>query len=113
MAEGIDSAVLERLYRVIARRRGGDPQTSYTASLFAGGHEAVAQKLGEEAVETVIAVASGVRRRLISESADLLYHLLVSWADAGVKPQDVWAELSRREGISGHEEKRRRGGGSG
>ena len=70
MAEGIDSAVLERLYRVIARRRGGDPQTSYTASLFAGGHEAVAQKLGEEAVETVIAVASGVRRRLISERSE-------------------------------------------
>ena len=110
MAEGENSAVLERLYRVIEHRRRGDPETSYTASLLARGNEAVAQKLGEEAVETVIAAASGVKRRLISESADLLYHLLVSWAGAGVRPRDVWAELARREGTSGHEEKRRRGG---
>ncbi len=110
MEEGEDSAVLERLYRVIESRRGGDPDASYTASLLAKGNEAIAQKLGEEAVETVIAATTGVNRRLISESADLLYHLLVSWAAAGVRPQDVWAELARREGISGHDEKRRRSG---
>ncbi len=109
MVEGRDSAVLERLYRVIESRRGGDPESSYTASLLAKGNEAIARKLGEEAVETVIAAIAGGRERLISESADLIYHLLVNWAEAGVRPQDVWAELARREGISGHEEKRRRG----
>ena len=111
MAKGKDSAVLERLYRVIESRRGADAIDSYTASLLAKGNEVIAQKLGEEAVETVIAATSGVNERLIAESADLLYHLLVSWADAGIRPEDVWAELARREGTSGHEEKRGRSGG--
>lgn len=104
------AAVLDRLFEVIASRKGGDPESSYTAKLFDRGREKIAQKLGEEAVETVIAglAAGGDPKALTAESADLLYHLLVLWADAGVRPEDVWAELQRREGTSGIEEKNNR-----
>jgi len=98
-------AVLARLFAVIESRRGADPESSYTAKLFSRGREKIAQKLGEEAVESVIAALSGDKAALTGESADLLYHLLVLWADAGLDPADVWAELARREGISGIEEK--------
>jgi len=100
-----DSDVLERLYRVIASRRGGDPGSSYTAKLFARGTSKIAQKFGEEAVEAVIAATAGGREEVVAESADVLYHLLVLWADAGVDPAEVWAELARREGVSGLDEK--------
>lgn len=100
-----DIDVLDRLYRVIAARKGGDPGASYTAKLFAAGAGKIAQKFGEEAVETVIAAAQGRRAAVVTESADALYHLLVLWADAGVSPEEVWAELARREGVSGLEEK--------
>jgi phosphoribosyl-ATP pyrophosphohydrolase len=99
---------LERLWRVIEARRGADPETSYTAKLFARGREKIAQKLGEEAVEAVIEGVKGDRKALTGESADLLYHLLVLWAEAGITPVDVAAELTRREGSSGIAEKRRR-----
>ena len=108
MATPADSAVLERLFAVIESRRGGDADASYTARLLAGGAERIAQKLGEEAIETVIAASRGDRDRTVAESADLLYHLLVLWADAGLQPADIWAELARREGVSGLEEKRSR-----
>src|ERR1700747_1246944 len=94
-------AALGQLWQVILSRRGADPQNSYTARLFARGQAKIAQKLGEEAVEAVI---EGVRNNptaLVGESADLLYHLLVLWAAAGVSPADVAAELIRREGTSG------------
>ena len=107
-----DSMVLERLYAAIEARRDADPGKSYTARLFARGPEKIAQKLGEEAVETVIAATAGRRADVVTESADLLYHLLVAWAEAGVAPQDVWAELARREGVSGIAEKRARNKGS-
>ena len=100
-----DSEILQRLYDVIEARKGDDPKGSYTAQLFADGLPKIAQKLGEEAVETVIAGATGDAPATVRESADLLYHLLVLWAAAGVKPDEVWAELSRREGISGLAEK--------
>jgi phosphoribosyl-ATP pyrophosphohydrolase len=101
--------VLDRLWRTInARRGGGDPETSYTARLFRRGRVKIAQKLGEEAVEAVIEGIRGDRNRLTGESADLLYHLLVLWADAGITPADVAAELVRREGTSGLDEKRGR-----
>jgi phosphoribosyl-ATP pyrophosphohydrolase len=99
---------LDRLWQVILSRRGADPQSSYTARLFARGRAKIAQKLGEEAVEAVI---EGVRENptaLVGESADLLYHLLVLWAAVGVSPADVAAELTRREGTSGIAEKRAR-----
>jgi phosphoribosyl-ATP pyrophosphohydrolase len=99
---------LERLWQVILSRRGADPQSSYTARLFARGRTKIAQKLGEEAVEAVIEGVRGDAAALVGESADLLYHLLVLWAAAGVSPADVAAELVRREGTSGIEEKRAR-----
>jgi phosphoribosyl-ATP pyrophosphohydrolase len=101
-------AALDRLWRVIESRRGADPQTSYTARLFARGRTKIAQKLGEEAVEAVIEGVRGDQKKLVGESADLLYHLFVMWADAGVSPSDVATELTRREGTSGLDEKRSR-----
>ncbi|HEY5609405.1 MAG TPA: phosphoribosyl-ATP diphosphatase [Alphaproteobacteria bacterium] len=100
-----NSDILARLYATILARKGGDTAQSYTAKLLAGGAEQIAKKLGEEAVETALAAAGGDRTRIAAESADLLYHLMVLWAHAGVKPEDVWAELARREGTSGIAEK--------
>ena len=99
---------LDRLWQVIQSRRGADPQSSYTARLFARGRIKIAQKLGEEAVEAVIEGVGQNPAALVRESADLIYHLLVLWAAAGVSPADVVAELARREGTSGIEEKRSR-----
>ena len=111
MAKGdSDIEVLARLFAVIESRKGGDVATSYTAKLFAQGREAIAGKLGEEAVECALAGASGDNAHTVRESADLLYHLLVLWAECGIAPQEVWAELRAREGTSGLEERRRRGG---
>ena len=107
MADPLGEA-LERLWRVIESRRGADPDTSYTARLFARGNAKIAQKLGEEAVEAVIEGVRGDRAALIGESADLFYHLLVLWAALGVSPADVAGELARREGTSGIAEKRGR-----
>ena len=104
------AAVLALLWQTILARRGGDPQTSYTARLFARGPAKIAQKLGEEAVEAVIEGVRGDRDRLVGESADLLYHLLVLWAASGVEPAAVAAELAAREGRSGVAEKRARQG---
>src|SRR5712692_3452142 len=99
---------LERLWRVIESRRGGDPETSYTAKLFARGRAKIAQKLGEEAVEAVIEGVKGDSAALVAESADLLYHLFVLWADMGLTPDDIASELARREGVSGIAEKKAR-----
>ena len=96
--------ILERLEATIRERRGGDPASSYVASLFARGTGRIAQKVGEEAVETVIAALSRPDK-IASEAADLVFHLLVLLADAGLSLADVTAELARREGLSGHEEK--------
>ncbi|MDF3073268.1 MAG: phosphoribosyl-ATP pyrophosphatase [Alphaproteobacteria bacterium] len=96
---------LEQLYKTIESRKGKDPNSSYTARLMAKGPIKLAQKLGEEAIETAIEGVRGDRKKLVEESADLLYHLLALWASRGVKPQQVWAELARREGRSGLEEK--------
>ncbi len=108
MAEEELGPALDRLWRVIQSRRSADPQTSYTARLFSRGRAKIAQKLGEEAVETVIEGLGNDPAALVGESADLLYHLLVLWAAAGISPADVAAELTRREGTSGIAEKRAR-----
>ncbi|HEU5046339.1 MAG TPA: phosphoribosyl-ATP diphosphatase [Rickettsiales bacterium] len=100
--------VLNRLYQTISERKGADPQSSYAASLFAKGSKKIAQKVGEEATEVVLAAAGGDQHEIISESADLLFHLSVLWAQHGVTPEDVAAELSAREGTSGIEEKKQR-----
>jgi phosphoribosyl-ATP pyrophosphohydrolase len=107
-----DATVLERLYEAILSRRGGDPESSHTARLFQKGTPKIAQKLGEEAVEAVIAGVKGDRANLVHESADLLYHLLVLWADQGLRPEEVWRELERRRSGSGVEEKASRKGGT-
>ena len=102
------SEALARLWATIDARRGASPETSYTAKLLAAGPAAVARKLGEESLEAVIEAVKGDRAALARESADLLYHLLVLWAAAGLTPDAVAAELTRREGTSGIAEKRSR-----
>lgn len=102
------SETLDRLFAVIDSRRGADPETSYTARLLFDGRSRIARKFGEEAIEAVIAATEGDKKALTAESADVLYHLLVAWADAGIKPGDVWDELARREGVSGIDEKNSR-----
>jgi phosphoribosyl-ATP pyrophosphohydrolase len=97
--------VIDRLMARVVANRGGDPETSYTARLTAKGRAKIAQKLGEEAVETVIAAMADDKAEIVAESADLLFHLAVLLADAGLGFDDVRAELERREGVSGLEEK--------
>jgi phosphoribosyl-ATP pyrophosphohydrolase len=103
-----DARVLDQLFAVIEGRRGSSTDASYTAKLLAAGAPKIARKVGEEAVEVLVA-ALGERARLAAESADLLYHLLVLWADAGIRPEEVWAELAGRRGTSGLAEKASRG----
>lgn len=107
MAE-ITGTVLDRLFETLLTRRGGDPTLSYSAKLFARGRGKIAQKLGEEAVETVIAALEETPDHLVGESADLLYHLLMLWAECGITPQSVWRELEKRSGQSGIAEKKSR-----
>lgn len=96
---------LDELHAIIESRRGGDPATSYVAKSFAKGRAKLAQKVGEEAVETVIAAVSAERDAIVAESADLLFHLMMLWADAGIAPADVLAALEARRGVSGIDEK--------
>ena len=96
---------LERIAALIESRRGGDPAKSYVARLLAGGEDAVLKKIGEEATETVLAAKSGDRLHLVRETADLWFHCLILLARQGLGPGDVLAELHRREGISGLDEK--------
>ena len=96
---------LKRLEATIAARRTGDPSQSYVASLTAKGRAKIAQKVGEEAVETVIAAMAGDKEGLTKEAADLIFHLGVLLADAGLSFDDVLAELDAREGVSGLVEK--------
>ena len=95
---------LERLARTIEERRGGDPESSWTARLLSMGPEKAAEKFGEEAVEAVIEAVRGDRARLTAEAADVLYHLLVMLAARDIALDEVLAELQRREGTSGIEE---------
>ncbi len=100
-----DVAVLDRLFAVVQERRDADPAVSHSARLLSRGAPKVAQKFGEEAVECLIEAVAGNRDALVSESADVLYHLIVLWVACGVAPGNVWAELAQREGISGITEK--------
>ena len=118
-AVGDTGAVLQRLTAVIASRRpqaGGDPQQSYVASLLQRGPDAFLKKIGEEAAEVIMAAkdaqhGGGDTQRVVNETADLWFHCMVALAHFGVSAQDVVQELARREGLSGLEEKARRGGG--
>lgn len=98
-------SVLDDLAATIAARKGADPESSWTARLLAAGPEKAAEKFGEEAVEAVIEAVKGDRERLTAEAADVLYHLLVMLAARDVSLEDVLAELARRQGTSGIEEK--------
>ncbi len=101
--------LLDTLEQTIRDRRLGDPATSYVAKLTARGRAKIAQKLGEEATEAVIAAIQDDREEVVKESADLLFHLLVLLADMDLSLDDVRAELARREGVSGIAEKAARG----
>lgn len=96
---------LSRLEQTIRARRSANPETSYVAKLTAMGRAKIAQKLGEEAVETVIAAMADDKGEVVKEGADLLFHLTVLLADMGLSLDDVYAELDRREGLSGIAEK--------
>ena len=96
---------LTRLEATIASRKGADPASSYVASLFANGRPKIARKLGEEAVEAIVAALAEDKASLTGEAADMIFHLMVLLADADVPLADVLAELERREGTSGHDEK--------
>lgn len=100
---------LQRLAATIAARKDADPETSWTAKLLSKGPEKCAEKFGEEAIEAIIEAVRDDRGRLVSEAADVLYHLLVMLAARDLTLADVEAELDRREGTSGIEEKAARG----
>ena len=101
---------IDRVAATIAARLSADPGASYVASLLAKGDDAILKKIGEEATETVMAGKDGDPRRIAAEVADLWFHCLVLLARHGMGPDDVRAELARREGVSGHREKAARGG---
>ncbi|MBN2760591.1 MAG: phosphoribosyl-ATP diphosphatase [Rhodobacteraceae bacterium] len=103
-------SALEKLAATIAARKGADPDSSWTAKLLAKGPEKCAEKFGEEAIEAVIEAVKGDRARLTSEAADVLYHLLVMCAARDVSLVEIEAELARREGTSGLDEKAARKG---
>lgn len=106
MSERADlTETLERLAATIEARRGTDPEKSYVAGLLARDEDAVLKKVGEEAIETVLAAKSGDRLHLVRETADLWFHCMILLARHGLGPHDVLAELRRREGISGIDEK--------
>ena len=96
---------LERIAAVINERKGGDPEKSYVARLLAESEDAVLRKVGEEALEVVLAAKSGERLELVRETADLWFHCMILLARHGLGPGDVLAELHRREGIAGLDEK--------
>jgi phosphoribosyl-ATP pyrophosphohydrolase len=104
-----DTDILRRLGAVIAQRRRADPSSSYVASLFAKGEDAIMKKVAEEAAETLLAAKDGDKLHVVRETADLWFHSLVLLAWHGLGPDDVLAELRRREGISGIDEKNSRG----
>jgi phosphoribosyl-ATP pyrophosphohydrolase len=109
-AQAPGSAVLDRLFAVVTERRGADPALSHSARLLSRGIAKVAQKFGEEAVECLIDAVARDHDGVVAESADVLYHLIVLWVASDVGAEEVWAELARREGISGIAERASRPG---
>ena len=96
---------LTELARVLEQRKASEPDSSYVASLYHKGLDAILKKIGEEATETVMAAKDGDRDKIVYEMADLWFHCMVMLADQGLGPQDVLQELQRRFGLSGLEEK--------
>jgi phosphoribosyl-ATP pyrophosphohydrolase len=105
---GPSDFILARIADILATRlpsRGGDPSTSYVAKLFSKGPDAALKKIGEEATELVMAVKDRHPERIVAETADLWFHCLVVLTEHGLRPEQVLAELARREGVSGLQEK--------
>ena len=100
--------ILHRLSETLASRRHADPETSYTAKLFANGPDSILKKIGEKSAELIMAAKDGKRLNIVRESADLVYHILVLLAFYGMSIEDVSQEMRRREGISGIDEKKSR-----
>ena len=96
---------VERLFEQVIEAKSADPAVSRTAKLLRSGRSKMAKKLAEEAIEVVIDAMNGERDAVVRESADLIYNLVVLWAEAGVKPEEVWSEMSRRERLFGLAEK--------
>ena len=103
--ENMSRRFLDELFSVIKSRKGADPETSYTAQIFEGGVEKMARKIGEESTEIIVAALRETPAHVVSESADLLYHLMILWAEQDITPEDVFDELASRAGTSGVEEK--------
>lgn len=103
-----DKNILNRLEQVISARKDADSETSYVAKLFQKGRKKIAQKVGEEGVETALAGVLDDRGEVITESADLIFHMMVLWAHMGISSEEIYAELARREGLSGIDEKNAR-----
>jgi phosphoribosyl-ATP pyrophosphohydrolase len=101
----MSETVLKQLADVIDSRKGGDPAVSYVARLFARGEDAILKKIGEEATEAIMAAKDGVPERIVGETADLWFHCMVMLSHYGLRPEGVLAELARRAGTSGIEEK--------
>ena len=99
------SEILNRLAETLEQRKSADPQSSYVAKLYSKGLDAILKKVGEEATETVLAAKGGDRQQIVYETADLWFHCLVMLANQGIHPDEVLAELARREGLSGLDEK--------
>ena len=104
------SDILNKLAEILEARKSADPQSSYVAGLYAKGLDAILKKIGEEATETVLAAKTGERDKIVHETADLWFHTLIMLAQTGVKPDDILAELERRFGTSGLDEKAARQG---
>ena len=102
------SEILTQIAETLEQRKQAEADSSYVASLYAKGLDTILKKIGEEATETVIAAKSGDKTQIVYETADLWFHTMVMLANEGLGPQDVLAELQRRFGVSGHEEKNSR-----
>lgn len=103
----MSQSTLDELFHIVESRKDTDPAVSYTAKLLAD-RKKIAKKLGEEGVEAALEVLMGDREKLVSESADVLYHLLVAWVSLGIQPEEVWQVLETRMGRSGLDEKKSR-----
>ena len=101
----MNQTILDTLFDTLQSRKDANIDNSYVASLYHKGTAKIAEKVGEEAIETIIEAIKGDRAKLAEESADLLFHLMVLWADQNITPQEVFKILSNRMGVSGHDEK--------